>query len=346
MLGSGLLLGSIICLMELIEQPLASANLAAVWLFVFIKSGFWIGVGVGWAVFVRLAEPRLGVVVLAVLSLLMAILVSLALLAPGAMGQLPLFDRGGQANDTTEVLPLDARLWHLLWTNCFYGGIFVTLFAAVRRTARSRQSLARLQQARDEAAALLEESRLEAFRLQLQPRIIPDVLAALRALYRSDPSRADHLMDLLVGFLRPAARSLQHPATSLAAELDLAGRYLRLRSAMAGDACMVIVDSAFPPDAPCPPRLLIPVVERFCLAGQGVSLATGWRAEGYCADLQAERLAEGAIPAFLREDMTFSITQGAWRLAGQFTPMGAGARWALVAVPVGQTSDGCDGRLR
>jgi hypothetical protein len=345
-LGSGLLLGSIICLMELMEQPLAHANLAAVWLFMFIKSGFWLGVGVVWAVFVRLAEPRLGVTALAALSLLMAVFLSLVLLAPVAMGRLPWFDSGGPATGATEVLPLDARLCHLLWTNGFYGGLFVTLFAAVRRTARSRQSLARMQQARDEAAALLEESRLEAFRQQLQPRVVIDVLAKLKALYRSDPPRADSLMDLLVGFLRPAARSLQHQAASFAAELDLAGRYLRLRSAMAGDPCLIMTDSAHPPDAPFPPRLLIPVVERFCLAGRGVSLAAGWRGGSYCADLQAERLAEGAIPTFLREDMTFSMTRGAWRLAGQFIPLGAGARWALTALPAGQTNDACDGSLR
>jgi hypothetical protein len=305
----------------------------------FIKSGYWLGVGVVWAVFVRLAEPRFGAAALAALSLLMACLMSLALLTPAAMGRLPWFDAGGPANDTTAILPFDARLSHLLWTNGFYGGLFVTLFAAVRRSARSRQNLARMQQARDEAAALLEESRLEAFRQQIQPGVLTDVLAVLKALYRSDPSRADHLMDLLVGFLRPAVRSLRHGATSLAAELDLAGRYLRLRSAMAGDACLVVVDSTVPPDAPFPPRLLVPVVERFCLAGQGVSLAAGWRAGGYCADLQAERLAESAIPTVLREAMTFSTTQGAWRLAGRLIELGAGVRWVLEALPVGHAGD-------
>jgi hypothetical protein len=343
-LGSGLLLGLIICLMELIEQPMAHANLAAVWLFMFIKSGYWLGVGVVWAVFVRLAEPRFGVAALAALSLLTAVLMSFVLLAPVAMSWLPWFDSGGPANDTTAVLPLDARLCHLLWTNGFYGGLFVTLFAAVRRSARSRQNLARMQQARDEAAALLEEGRLEAFRQQLRPGVLTDVLAVLKALYRSDPTRADHLMDLLVGFLRPAVRSLRLQATSLAAELDLAGRYLRLRSAMAGDACLIVIDSALPPSIPFPPRLLIPVVDRFCLSGQGVSLAAGWCDRGYCADLQAERLAESAIPTVLREAMTFSMTQGAWRLAGRLIPSGAGARWALEALPAGQGGGAFDER--
>ena len=132
-LGSGLLLGLIICLMELIEQPLAQANLAAVWLFMFIKSGFWLGVGVVWAVFVRLAEPRLSVAALAALSLLMAILVSLALVAPVEMGRLPWFGSGGPANDTTTGAPLDGATVICCGPTPSTEASLLTLFAAVRR---------------------------------------------------------------------------------------------------------------------------------------------------------------------------------------------------------------------
>ena len=233
------------------------------------------------------------------------------------------------------VLPPDARLAHLLWTNCFYGGLYLAVFTGVRRAARSRKVLARMQQARDESAMLVKEGQLEAFRRQLQPRAVTDALAALKALYRSNPARADDLVDLLVGFLRPAVHSLQVDVTTFAAELDLAGRYLRLRSATTGEACTILTDSCPVPAAPFPPRLLVPAVECFCLAGRGVRLTMGWRDDGYRVDLEAEFLAQGAIPEALREDMTLCRSQGVWSLAGRLAPTsGAGVRWTLLVSPL------------
>ena len=333
-LGSGLLLGSIISLMELIEQPMAGASPSAVWIFLSAKGGYWMGVGVVWAILAQLAEPRLGISALTLLGLLASIAMSLALLIPTAMSRLAWFGGGGAAGFELGLLPGDARLAHLLWTNCFYGGLYLAVFTGVRRAARSRKVLARMQLARDESAMLLKERQLEAFRRQLQPRAVTDALAALKALYRSNPSKADDLVDLLVGFLRPAVRSLRTEATTFAAELDLAGRYLGLRSAITGERCTISADSCPVPEAPFPPRLLVPAVECFCLAGRGVRLTTTRSDDGYRVDLDAEVLAEGAIPQALREDMTLSQSRGGWRLAGRLAPLGAGLRWTLVVSPL------------
>jgi hypothetical protein len=56
--------------------------------------------------------------------------------------------------------------------------------------------------------------------------------------------------------------------------------------------------------------------------------------DGYRVDLEAEFLAEGAIPEALREDMTLSHSQGAWHLAGRLAPLGAGVRWTLAVSPL------------
>ena len=333
-LGSGLLLGSIISLMELIEQPMAGASPSAVWIFLSAKGGYWMGVGVVWAILAQLAEPRLGTRALVLLGLLASIAMSLALLIPTAMSRLAWFGASGSGGSEMGVLPRDARLAHLLWTNCFYGGLYLAVFTGVRRAARSRKALARMQQARDESAMLLKEGQLEAFRRQLQPRAVTDALAALKALYRSNPSRADDLVDLLVGFLRPAVRSLRAETTTFAAELDLAGRYLELRSATTGERCTILADSCPVPEAPFPPRLLVPAVECFCLAGRGVRLIMRGCEDVYRFDLEAEFLAESAIPQVLREDMTLSRSQGGWRLAGRLAPLGAGVRWTLVVSPL------------
>jgi hypothetical protein len=268
------------------------------------------------------------------LGLLASVVISFTLLIPTGMSRLAWFGASGAAGSVMGVLPRDARLAHLLWTNCFYGGLYLAVFTGVRRAARSRQVLARLQQARDESAMLLKEGQLEAFRRQLQPRAVTDALAAMKALYRAHPARADDLVDLLVGFLRPAVHSLRADTTTFAAELDLAGRYLRLRSATTGEACAILADTRPVPTAPFPPRLLVPAVERFCLAGRGVRLTMGWRDDGYRVDLEAAFLAEGAIPEALRQDMTLCRSQGAWRLTGRLAPSSAGVRWTLVVSPL------------
>ena len=207
------------------------------------------------------------------------------------------------------------------------------MFTGVRRAARSRKILERLQQARDESAILLKEGEVEAFRRQLQPHAVTEALAALKVLYRSDPPRADDLVDLLVSFLRPAVQSLRGDETTLAAELDLAERFLRLRSATTGEASTILAHSCPVPKAPFPPRLLVPALERFCLSGRGVRLTMGRRDDGYRVDLEAEGLAESAIPEALREDMTFRRSQGGWRLAGRLAPFGAGLRWTIEVSP-------------
>ena len=333
-LGSGLFLGSIISLMELIEQPMAGTSLSAVWVFLSAKGGYWMGVGVVWAIFVQLAEPRFGTAALVVSGLLAAVVISLALLIPTGMSHLAWSGARGSADAVMGVLPVDARLAHLLWTICFYGGLYLAVFTGVRRAARSRNVLARMQQSRDESAMMLKAGQLEAFRRQLQPRAVTDALGGLKTLYRSDSAKADDLVDLLVEFLRPAVRSLQAEATTFAAELDLASRYLRLRSATTGEVCRILADSSPVPEAPFPLRLLVPVLERFCLEGRGVRLSMGRREEGYRVDLEAELLAEDAIPRALADDMSFCRSQGAWSLAGRLAKLGAGARWTLVVSPL------------
>ena len=332
-LGSGLLLGGIISLMELIEQPMAGTSPSVMWNFLSAKGGYWMGVGLVWAILVQLAEPRFGAVALTVLGLLASVAMSVALLVPTAMSRVAWFAESGSGDSMMGVLPIDARFAHLFWTISFYGGLYLAVFTGVRHAARSRKVLERMQQARDESAILLKEGELEAFRRQLQPRAITDALAALKVLYRSDPQRADDLVDILVNFLRPAVQSLRDEQTTLAAELDLAERFLRLRSATTGEASTILAHSRPVPKAPFPPRLLVPVLEQFCVCGRGVRLTMGGRDDSYRVDLEAESLAESAIPEALHEDMTFCRSQGAWRVAGSLAPLGTGLRWTIVVSP-------------
>lgn len=334
--ASGLLLGFIMCVMETIEQPISNAHLAPIAAFLLRAGPWWMGSGIVWAVFAQVAEPRLRIGPLALLTMLVAVALSLASLIPPPLSRMERFDLSKPLDADMPLLPLDARFGHYLWSNLFYGGLYIAAFAGARRVIRSRRVLARVQQARDEAAALAEQSRLEAYRRQLQPKAIADALGALKSLYRSDALKADALVDLLVGFLRQAVRSLGGETTTLAAELDLVARYLQLRSATGGECALIQVQaSQAAPEAPFPPRLMMPVAEHLCAWGGLIHLAAGWNGGAYRVELKAEGLARSGPPARLLERMTFSSSHDNWRLRGQAVTGDMSTSWVVWLEPGG-----------
>jgi hypothetical protein len=334
--ASGLLLGFIMCAMETIEQPVSNANLAAVAQFLSRAGPWWMAAGIAWAVFAQVAEPRLSIGPLALSTLLVALALSLVFLAPPPLRRMEQFDLSRPLDAEMPLLPLDARFGHFLWSNTFYGGLYMAAFAGARRVIRSRRALARVQQARDEAAALAEQSRLDAWRRQLQPKAIADALGALKSLYRSDAPRADALVDLLVGFLRQAVRSLGGETTTLAAELDLVARYLQLRSATGGQRALIQVQaSEAAPEAPFPPRLMMPVAEHLCGCGGAVHLAAGWNEGAYRVALKAEGLTPSAAPARLLDRMTFFSSHEDWRLRGHAVAGDSSMTWVVSLEPGG-----------
>ncbi|MDQ2859742.1 MAG: histidine kinase, partial [Pseudomonadota bacterium] len=196
--------------------------------------------------------------------------------------------------------------------------LYMVAYVGSRRAVRSRRTLVRFQRARDESAALLEESRLEAFRRQLQPATVLDALDALRALYRGRPKDADDLLDVLVGFLRTAVHGLGGETATLSGELDLAGRYLRLRALTAGKVGTLSIESGRPaPEVSFPPRLLTPVLEHLCAAASQVSLRAGWRGDVFAVTLAAEGVGDGALPRPLRQRMAVASERPGATLNGR-----------------------------
>jgi signal transduction histidine kinase len=105
-------------------------------------------------------------------------------------------------------------------------------------------------------------ARLTLLQSQLEPHMLFNTLANLRALIASDPARAEELLDRLIDFLRAtlaASRATSHP---LADEFARLADYLALMQVRTGGRLRTTLD--LPPALarlPVPPLLLQPLVE-------------------------------------------------------------------------------------
>ena len=106
------------------------------------------------------------------------------------------------------------------------------------------------------------EARLKLLETQLEPHMLFNTLANLRALISTDPPRAIAMLDRLNNYLRmtlSGSRALAHP---LSAEFERLADYLELMSVRMGKRLRYTLD--LPEDlrdTPVPPLLLQPLVE-------------------------------------------------------------------------------------
>jgi hypothetical protein len=105
-------------------------------------------------------------------------------------------------------------------------------------------------------------ARLDMLQSQLEPHMLFNTLANLRALISADPQRAQEMLDHLIAFLRAtlaASRQAEHP---LSEEFARIADYLALMQVRMGDRLRA--HSALPPELAAilvPPLLLQPLVE-------------------------------------------------------------------------------------
>ena len=106
------------------------------------------------------------------------------------------------------------------------------------------------------------EARLKLLETQLEPHMLFNTLANLRALISTDPQRASEMLDRMIAYLRAtldASRATTHP---LQAEFDRLRDYLELMAVRMGPRLRYTLD--LPPDLaglPVPTLLLQPLVE-------------------------------------------------------------------------------------
>lgn len=126
--------------------------------------------------------------------------------------------------------------------------------------SRSKQS--QLHGQVEQALRLAAEARLKLLQTQLEPHMLFNTLANLRALIAADPSQAQQMLDHLIAYLRQAlaaSRATEHP---LAAEFERLRDYLELISVRMGARLVYTLE--LPPelaDQLVPTLLLQPLVE-------------------------------------------------------------------------------------
>ena len=206
-----------------------------------------------------------------------------------------------------------------------------------------RGRAAALEASRDAAELDTTEARLMLLQSQLEPHMLFNTLATLRALIGVDPPRAEVMLDRMVDYLRATLTASRAPLHPLSAEFERLADYLALMAIRMGPRLDYALD--LPPalaDTPIPPLLLQPLVENAIRHGLEPHVAGGR------IDVRAQRLPDGRIRLEVTDtgagyDSTlppraghgFGLAQVRERLANRY---GSAAALEIIAVSAGGTS--------
>lgn len=148
--------------------------------------------------------------------------------------------------------------------NLTRSSILITALAGIAGTYYfySSHKSAYLERKMDETSRRAGEARLRLLESQLEPHMLFNTLANLRALIATDPPRATAMLDRMIAYLRAtlaASRTTSHP---LQAEFDRLRDYLELMTVRMGPRLRYTLE--LPPELasqPVPALLLQPLVE-------------------------------------------------------------------------------------
>ncbi len=156
--------------------------------------------------------------------------------------------------------------------------IGVTALAGITATYYfySRNQSAYLEVKASEASRQAVEARLKLLESQIEPHMLFNTLANLRALIATDPPRALHMLDHLHAYLRATLNASRTPLHPLHTEFDRLHDYLELMAIRMGPRLQYRLDlPAELAQVPVPPLLLQPLVENSIKHGLEPKLAGG-----------------------------------------------------------------------
>jgi len=157
---------------------------------------------------------------------------------------------------------------HIFWGAMVYGGLFVAAYRSSMQSERTRALLARAEIARQETENLFSEAQLLSLQGHVDPAFLLRVMVEVERRYANDAAGMGRLLDPLVTFLRTAMPGVRSGASTLAAEVLLAGQYAQVWAELEpGRATWNVRVEGAMPDLPFPPLLLLPVLDQ--LAGGG-----------------------------------------------------------------------------
>jgi Histidine kinase len=170
------------------------------------------------------------------------------------------------------------------------------------------------------------EAQLQLLQSQLDPHMLFNTLANLRALISTDPQRATHMLDRMNDYLRStlsASRATEH---ALSAEFDRLRDYLELMQIRMGERLRYTLDlPAALTNLPVPPLILQSLVENAIVHGLEPQVAGGEvhvsaQADGDKLVLQVRDTGAGFDPAHTPEG--FGITQVRERIGTRYGAQG------------------------
>jgi signal transduction histidine kinase len=152
------------------------------------------------------------------------------------------------------VKPLGVELGFLI-VSLFAGSVATYYFMSREQLAQAHADIAHTK-------AQVAEAQLKLLQSQLEPHMLFNTLANLRALITLDPLQAQTMLDRIVSYLRATLNSSRATAHPLQAEFDRLRDYLDLMAVRMGPRLHYTLDL---PEAlalqPVPPLLLQPLVE-------------------------------------------------------------------------------------
>jgi LytS/YehU family sensor histidine kinase len=226
------------------------------------------------------------------------------------------------------------------------GGVITYFFLSREQLAYTREEMARSQARAEAAQRQAAESQLKLLQSQLEPHMLFNTLANMRALITHNPTQAQQMLDHLVAYLRATLGSSRTTMQPLKTEFARLRDYLELMAIRMGKRLNFTLD--LPPElaeVAVPALLLQPLVENAIRHGLEPKVEGGHIAVH--AHLQEDMLVldvkdtgvglpcEGSTPGF-------GLAQVRERLSTLYGPQGtiefvaddACKTWARVTFPI------------
>ena len=217
---------------------------------------------------------------------------------------------------TFDLLPNQPLffLYLFLFTACMGAGVSYFFYA----TGKSNHLAQELETSRRQAT----EAQLKLLQSQLEPHMLFNTLANLRALIATDPARATTMLDSLIDYLRATLSASRASSHSLQNEFDRLRDYLALMQVRMGPRLTYSLD--LPPELAAqavPTLLLQPLVENAIKHGlepkiEGGSVTVSVRREGGNIVLDVTDSGVGLMG--LSDGTGFGLTQLRERLAAAY----------------------------
>jgi sensor histidine kinase YesM len=194
------------------------------------------------------------------------------------------------AHSTLRLLDQPGKLFGYLFVSLAAGGVITYFFMSREQLSAARLALAHTQAQAQAAQRLATESQLKLLQSQLEPHMLFNTLANLRALMVHDPKQAQHMLDHLVAYLRATLASSRTTLHSLATEFDRLRDYLELMAVRMGPRLQYTLELPLEmATVPVPALLLQPLVENAIRHGLEPKL------EGGSVTVQARREGESVV---------------------------------------------------